>query len=90
VSINTSSGNVVAEFSNEKTPRADGGRPRGRTIYFRRTEREKLIEVFAFTLLVAARIPLAAELDLADVEALFLLPVLPDGAINSLCQNAAP
>ena len=35
----------------------EGGRPRGRTCYFPRTERGKLIEVFALTLLVADLMP---------------------------------
>jgi hypothetical protein len=35
----------------------EGGRPRGRTRYFPRTERAKLIEVFALTLLVADLMP---------------------------------
>jgi hypothetical protein len=35
----------------------EGGRPRGRTRYFPRTERGKLIDVFALTLLVAALMP---------------------------------
>lgn len=35
----------------------EGGRPRGRTRYLPRTERGKLIEVFALTLLVADLMP---------------------------------
>lgn len=34
-----------------------GGLPRGRKSYLPRTEREKLMDVFDLTLLVAARIP---------------------------------
>src|SRR6266567_2197748 len=51
----TSAGSGVSAASNEKACLVKGGRPRGRTRYFPRTERGKLIDVFALTLLVAAR-----------------------------------
>ena len=57
VSRRTSSGRGVSAASNEKTCLVEGGRPRGRTRYFPRTERGKLIDVFALTLLVAALMP---------------------------------
>jgi hypothetical protein len=58
VSRSTSRGIGWVRFSNEWTFRVAGGRPRGRIAYLCRTEREKLIDVFELTLLVAERIPL--------------------------------
>jgi hypothetical protein len=57
VSTSNSWGSSISSLSNEKTPLLDGGLPRGRMGYLPRIDREKLIEVFALTLLVAARIP---------------------------------
>jgi hypothetical protein len=57
VSRSTSFGRGVRASSNEKPCLVAGGGPLGRTRYLPRTEREKLIEVFALTLLAAARIP---------------------------------
>jgi len=59
---------MVPALSKEKTPRVAGGLPRGRTGYLWRTEREKLIDVFDFTLLVAARIPRDAPAFLEEVD----------------------
>ena len=60
MSRRTSAGSGVSASSNEKTCLVEGGRPRGRRRYFPRTEREKLIDVFALTLLVAALMPRVA------------------------------
>jgi hypothetical protein len=62
VSRRISAGSGVSTLSNENTSLVEGGRPRGRTFYFPRTEREKLIVVLALTLLVAARMPRRAVL----------------------------
>lgn len=53
VSTSARSRAVTEAASNEKTPRGFGGRPSGGDNDFPRTEREKLIDVFASTLLAA-------------------------------------
>ncbi|HUZ82297.1 MAG TPA: hypothetical protein VMU73_08625 [Gaiellaceae bacterium] len=71
VSRRTSAGRGVSVVSNEKTCLVEGGRPRGRTRYFPRTERGKLIDVFALTLLVAALMPLLAVVLREEADLLF-------------------
>ena len=71
MSSRTSAGRGVSGASNEKTCLVKGGRPRGRTRYFPRTEREKLIDVFAVTLLVAALMPRLAVVLREEVDLLF-------------------
>jgi len=54
VSRTASLGASIERSSIDQTPRGSGGRPRRRIVYLPRTDRAKLIDVFALTLLAAA------------------------------------